>query len=93
MATKSKTTEAAAPETNGKAGTKFPFTKKEFKDKAPAMITVTIAGKSYDAERKEFSTGSVGYYLNGKVTLEIGGEPVSFQIGLNLTAVGSKEAK
>jgi hypothetical protein len=43
------------------------------------------------AEVKEFSTGSLGWYLNGKTTVEVGGTPVSVQIGLNLTIVGSKE--
>ena len=43
------------------------------------------------AEVKEFSTGSLGWYLNGKATLEIDGKPVQVQIGLNLTLVGSKE--
>jgi hypothetical protein len=40
---------------------------------------------------KEFSTGSLGWYLNGKTTIEIDGKPVAVQIGLNLTIVGSKE--
>jgi hypothetical protein len=40
---------------------------------------------------KEFSTGSLGWYLNGKVSVEIDGRPVAVQIGMNLTIVGSKE--
>jgi len=43
------------------------------------------------AEVKEFSTGSLGWYLNGKTTIDVGGTPVSVQIGMNLTIVGSKE--
>jgi hypothetical protein len=43
------------------------------------------------ADAKEFSTGSLGWYLNGKTAIEIDGVPVSVQIGLNLTIVGSKE--
>lgn len=54
-------------------------------------VTVNIAGIPLMAEVKEFSTGSLGWYLNGKTTVEIGGKPVSVQIGLNLTIVGSKE--
>ena len=54
-------------------------------------ITVTIAGVPQVAEVKEFSTGSLGWYLNGKTTVEINGTPVAEQIGLNLTIVGSKE--
>ena len=44
-----------------------------------------------DAEVKEFSTGSLGWYLNGKTTIDVGGTRVSVQIGMNLTVVGSKE--
>jgi hypothetical protein len=54
-------------------------------------VPVTIAGIPLLAEVKEFSTGSLGWYLNGKTTIEINGQPVSVQIGLNLTIVGSKE--
>ena len=54
-------------------------------------MTVTIAGVPLVAEVKEFSTGSLGWYLNGKTTIEIDGTPVPVQIGLNLTIVGSKE--
>jgi hypothetical protein len=43
------------------------------------------------ADVKEFSTGSLGWYLNGKTTIEVGGKPVTVQIGMNLTIVGSKE--
>ena len=40
------------------------------------------------AEVKEFSTGSLGWYLNGKTTIDVDGTPVSVQIGMNLTIVG-----
>ena len=40
----------------------------------------------------EFSTGSFGWYLNGKTTIDVDGTPVSVQIGMNMTVVGSKEA-
>ena len=45
------------------------------------------------AEVKEFSTGSLGWYLNAKTSVRIGDTPVSVQVGLNLTIVGSKEAR
>jgi hypothetical protein len=53
--------------------------------------SVTIAGTPLVAPVKEFSTGSLGWYLNGKTTIEIDGVPVAVQIGLNMTIVGSKE--
>ncbi len=42
--------------------------------------------------RKAFSTGSFGWYRNGKTTVMVDGKAVSVQIGMNLTIVGSKEA-
>ena len=67
-----------------------PITRRQFREKAKP-VTVTINNVPLLAEVKEFSTGSLGWYLNGKVSIEIDGTPVSVQIGLNLTIVGSKE--
>lgn len=53
---------------------------------------MTIHGQQMLAEVKSFSTGSFGWYLNGKTTLMVDGKAVSVQIGMNLTVVGSKEA-
>ena len=68
-----------------------PITRAEFRESAPALMKITINGKEYDAEKKEFSTGSLGWNLNAKVSVEIAGKPVSVQIGLNMTLVGSKD--
>ena len=54
-------------------------------------VAVSIGGNTMQAEVKEFSTGSLGWYLNGKTMIEIDGKSVSVQIGMNLTIVGSKE--
>ncbi len=55
-------------------------------------MAVTLAGSPpLLAEVKEFSTGSLGWYLNSKATIDVGGTLVTVQIGLNLTIVGSKE--
>ena len=54
-------------------------------------VQVTIAGNNFTAAVKEFSTGSLGWYLNGKAEIEVNGVPVQVQIGLNLTIVGSKD--
>jgi hypothetical protein len=70
--------------------TTCPVTRAEFKEKAKP-VTVTINGVPLQAEVKEFSTGSLGWYLNGKTVIDVGGTPVSVQIGMNLTIVGSKE--
>ena len=67
-----------------------PVTRNDFREHAQA-VEVVINGVPMMAEVKEFSTGSLGWYLNGKSTIKIGDKPVSVQIGMNLTIVGSKE--
>src|SRR5262249_60109354 len=70
--------------------TSCPITRAEFRAKAKP-VTVTIGTQHLEAEVKEFSTGSLGWYLNAKVSLEVDGVRVPVQVGLNLTIVGSKE--
>jgi hypothetical protein len=45
------------------------------------------------ADPKTFSTGSFGWYMNGKTTITVDGKPLPVQVGLNLTVVGSKDAE
>lgn len=71
---------------------KCSITRAEFQEGAEP-VTVVINGQELLAEVKEFSTGSFGWYLNGKTTLRIGNKAVPVQIGMNLTVVGSKEAQ
>ena len=72
------------------AKTNCPINRSQFLAKAKP-ITVSINNVPLQAVVKEFSTGSLGWFLNGKMMIEIDGTPVSVQIGLNLTIVGSKE--
>lgn len=67
-----------------------PVNRKEFREHAKP-IEIIINGVPMLAEVKEFSTGSLGWYLNGKTSLKIGEKLAPVQIGLNLTLVGSKE--
>lgn len=67
-----------------------PVTRAEFRQDAKP-VEVTINGIPMTAEVKEFSTGSLGWYLNGKANVKVGEKAVSVQIGLNLTIVGSKD--
>lgn len=64
--------------------------RKEFRENAKP-VEVLINGVPLLADVKEFSTGSLGWYLNGKTNLKIGEKLVPVQIGLNLTIVGSKD--
>ena len=70
--------------------TTCPIDRLQFRSKAKP-ITVTINGVPMNVEVKEFSTGSLDWYLNGKMSVEVDGVPVSVQIGMNMTIVGSKD--
>ena len=72
------------------AKTTCPITRQEFRANAKP-IKVMIGEIPVMADVKEFSTGSLGWYANGKTAIEVNGKHVSVQIGLNLTIVGSKE--
>jgi hypothetical protein len=67
-----------------------PITRRQFRDKAQS-VTVTLAGVPMVIPTKEFSTGSLGWYLNAKTMPEVDGKQVPVQLGLSLTIVGSKE--
>lgn len=69
-----------------------PVSLSQFQEKAEPL-KVVINGQEMLAEVKSFSTGSFGWYINGKTTVTVDGKPLSVQIGMNLTVVGSKEAE
>ena len=66
-----------------------PITREKFRSGAKP-VEVVINGVPMAAVVKEFSTGSLGWYLNGKATIKVGETPVTVQIGMNLTIIGSK---
>ena len=68
-----------------------PVSQTQFLEKAEPL-KISINGQEMLAEVKAFSTGSFGWYINGKTTVTVDGKPVSVQIGMNLTVVSSKEA-
>ena len=74
------------------AKTACPVTRAQFTEKAEPL-KIVINGQELLAEVKEFSTGSFGWYLNGKVLVPVDGKNLSVQIGMNLTVVGSKAAE
>jgi len=70
--------------------------KKNYRDaKAPQALQIIISdneGKEWGrvyATSKDFSTGSVGFYANGKITNPSNPE-ARYQMGLTLTLIGSK---
>lgn len=92
---KSKKTEAngstavAEPE-KAKRKTVCPVSRKKFTEEAKA-VNLVINGVPMLVPVHNFSTGSLGWYLNGKTMIEVGGTAVPVQIGLSITAIGSKD--
>ena len=72
------------------AKTACPITRAQFKEKAKA-VEVIIDGNKMIGAAREFSTGSMGWNISSKMTIMVGDTPVTVQVGLNLTIVGSKE--
>jgi hypothetical protein len=69
-----------------------PISRTQFKEKAKSL-PIPLGNATLSAEPREFSTGSFGWYVNGKTVIEIDGKQVPVQVGMNLIVVGSKEAK
>ncbi len=72
------------------AKTTCPITRKQFTETAKA-VEVVIDGTKMIAAAREFSTGSLGWNISNKMTIMVGDAPVTVQVGLNLTIVGSKD--
>jgi hypothetical protein len=55
-------------------------------------LAVVIDGNTITAGPKKFSTGSVGFFLNGKIEVSLAdGTIVKLQVSASLTAIGSKD--
>jgi len=68
-----------------------PITRKHFAEHAkPILVRIGDTLLTADVNR-EFSSKSFGFNANTKMTLDVGGTPVEFQVGLNITAIGSKD--
>jgi len=54
-----------------------------------------VVGVQRDKETGEvgFSTGSLGWYANDKVVMDIGGVPTKVQVAVTVTVVNSKDAR
>lgn len=68
------------------------MTKQDYLKRAKPTIIIMIDGQPLAGNVKAFSTGSLGYNANGKVTIPLqDGEAQKYQVSLNITAIGSKE--
>jgi hypothetical protein len=54
-------------------------------------LTLNVAGQELSAEPREFSTGSLGWFLSGKIPYTLAdGTTVKVQVGINAVICGSK---
>jgi hypothetical protein len=69
------------------------MTKTEF-TRTSKPLGVSVGGQILQATPRAFSTGSVGWFLSGKVNVQLpNGEIAKLQVSGNLVVVGSKEWK
>ena len=61
--------------TSTKSAARCPVSRTQFQASAKP-VTITVAGMTFEAEAREFSTKSLGWYLSGKVTVEVDGVKV-----------------
>jgi len=73
------------------AKTPCPVTREQFALHAQQSLVVDIDGATVVADKKEFSTGSLGWFTTGKITVTIDGVKVPVQAQVQLTLVNSKE--
>lgn len=78
------------PELNQNGRPTMTKNRNEFMSKAEPL-RIDLGGTTTFVSPKQFSTGSVGWYTNGKITVMVDGKPVVCAYSVNLTAVGSKE--
>lgn len=72
---------------------KCPMNAAAFQSKAKPVTIKVGDNATLIAVPKVFSTGSFGFYAGEKVIIDVDGVPMRFQVGMNLIAVGSKDAK
>lgn len=58
-------------------------------DDAPSSVSLAVDGQTIVGEKREYSSGSVGWNVSGKVV--IGG--LQCQVSCNIVIVGSKDVK
>ena len=61
----------------------------DFEEKAKALNLGNALANRF-ADPKSFKSGSYGFFLNDKITIEIDGKPVKLQANIVLTVANSK---
>lgn len=77
--------------TEGKAKKECPVTRKAFKEGAKPII-VDIGGQKVLMDKKEFSSGTFGWFANGTLIVTIGDVPVKVSFQCQAYVPNSKDA-
>ena len=73
------------------AKSQCPVSRAEFRAHAKPYVLTCPDGTTVELDVKEFSTGSLGFYYNGKLDVYVNGHKCKCQAGLQVTLVNSKE--
>lgn len=71
--------------------TECPITREQFRSKSSSIASMDVHGTECRAKAMEFSTGSFGWNLSGKIKVIIDGEEMMAQVSGNVVVIGSKE--
>ena len=52
-------------------------------------LDIDVDGNKLHGDPRSFSSGNMGWYLNGKVPIDVNGQTVWAQVGMNVTIPGS----
>lgn len=82
---------AKAKEQTSEKAPKCPISRDQFKKAAKPILAVIGEQKLVANVKPEMSTGSFGWHVSDKITMEVDGVPVRVQCNIGLTVIGSKE--
>ena len=61
--------------------------------KSGKSLKIDVDGNTLTGDPRSFQSGNLGWYLTGKVEIEVGGQTVWAQVGMNVTIPGSSTWK
>jgi hypothetical protein len=71
--------------------TPCPITREQFRAQAARVLPLTINGVPFEVPVKEFSTGSLGWYVNGKTAVDVAGVVVGCSVQVQIVLNNSKD--
>lgn len=72
--------------------TECPISRNEFQVEAKPVVA-EVNGVGRVVNPKMFSTGSFGWYENGKVTMKVGDKLVPCTLAIQITAINSRDVE